>query len=153
MKRKQAFAFNAAGPTCNYISMQGRNALQNGGYPMPISPNNGINVYSGIDYTYRQIESFRKKFLGVYWDFISGGDNSDDIFKFHPHGYESTEQLWFMFGWRVIIEFFDVNAMLYLDREFDEGTPIDCAAAGIAKVLSPFFRVQRLSNQLINIEL
>lgn len=48
MKRKQAMACNAPGPTCNYLSMAQANAMQNGGYPAQAIES--FEVFKGIDF-------------------------------------------------------------------------------------------------------
>ena len=103
IKRRQAFAFNAPGATCEYIGITGRNMIQNGGYLPAVSMNDTYIVENGVDYTCVQKCSFRNEFYKWYENEIKYGDYSDDFFRIQ-HAWQPLFQVWYLFGFRVNIE-------------------------------------------------
>ena len=152
IKRRQAFAYNAPGATSEYIGIGGRNMIQNGGYLPPVSQNNNYIVGQGVDYTYVPKDSFRNHFYRWYEDVIAFGDKSDDMFRIQ-RPWQPLFQVWYMFGFRVYIEFFDVNAIIDFVNPADDDVPIEQSIRKALAVLRTGFKAERLSNNLINIEI
>jgi len=158
MKRKKAMAFNAPGGTIEYIGASAQNLIQNGGYPAGISCNCGVDVFGGTDYSYSQFggvpsKAFRKVFNPLDYQIIPE-DLWDCIFKIggldRGCGVIQRPVLWFM-GWRVVIEYFDVNAVVDFTGKIDDDAPTcDEAMRHFCDVYSGF-DTRVVNEHLINI--
>ena len=114
MKRRKTMAFNAAGPTCNYIGLENINKIMNRCFPDGVSAYNGAEVFGGTDYTYKPNRgSMRKRFkMLTEKDYERGYDN--DVYKISSQ-YDILEKridTWVFYGWVIAIEFFDENAVV-----------------------------------------
>lgn len=130
----------------------GRNAIQNGGYLPGASCDMGSDVYKGIDYTYVNKASFKKKWLRWYEDAIKWEDDGNDVFPI-TRNWQSVFQTWFIFGYRATIEFFDENAIVDFLAPMDEPVEINAAVNRFLTLRDCPFKIERLSKNLVNIEL
>ena len=130
----------------------GRNAIQNGGYLPGTSCDMGSDVYKGIDYTYVNKASFKKKWYRWYEETIMWEDDGNDMF-FVTRNRQSTFQVWFIFGYRATIEFFDENAIVDFLEPMDEPVEINAAVNRFLTLRDCPFKIERLSKNLVNIEL
>lgn len=144
MKRKQAMACNAPGPTCNYLSMAQANAMQNGGYPAQAIES--FEVFKGIDYSFvRNRGSIRSKILPrIRWN--------PDVECFRLGVYDLSRAAYYFYGFRVVIEFFDENAILDWTGPLDEGASLEFAVKKWVR-LFPELKCEMLNDFLMDVRL
>lgn len=158
MKRKKAISFNAPGGTKNYIGVGCRNLIDNGCYPAPVSCNNGVGVIGGYDYSYTVFggvpsRAYRKNFDPLDYHILEDNDLWDSIFLIGRCFYDGCTMrvAIFFFGWRIVIEYFDVNAIVDFTNEIEPGMSLDKAIERFIKIYSCYFSVKILNEHLLNI--
>ncbi len=158
MKRKKAMAFNAPGGTREYIGATAQNLINNRMFPEPVSCNCGVDVYGGTDYSYSvsgiPSGAYRKTFDPLDWEFIRDNDLLNDVFKigkFFVDGCTKRIALFF-FGWRIVIEYFDVNAVVDFTNEIEPGMPLNTAVEKFCKIYSRKYECRILNEHLVNIK-
>lgn len=148
------------GATRNYLSGEELNRIQNGGYLSPISLNCGVDIYGGKDYSYTQFggsfnRSFRKVFQILDYALFDALDIWDDIFKIgeldRGRG-GATRPVFFFYGVRVVVEYFDRNAILDFVSKIDESASIPHALEKCVDIYGRKYAVKILNEHLINIE-
>ncbi len=148
MKRKQAFAFNAPGATCNYLSLSQSASIRNGGYAC--NPIEQYEVRQAIDYTFmRNRGSIRKK-LKPLMEY-----NPDiDCFKLGALDYHTTKSrfVYFFYGYRIVVEFFDENAIVDFTGPLEEGAEREPARDKFLQIFRDF-KCSKIGEFLIDIRL
>ncbi len=133
--------------------------IENGYYLTPISLNIGCDVKCGIDYSYTQFggspsRTFRQKFNLQDYGFISKYDLWDDMFLLgkldNGVGRVPRYVFWFL-GWRIIVEFFDTNALVDFTNQIDNDFDLIEAMKRFVKRFSNDFAVSIMTENIINV--
>ena len=141
-------------PTEQYITRTTANALQNGGLARPVRLGESFVVEHGIDYTYRNVWSFARKWLRWWSDNLAASDFGNDLFRV-TRNWQLTYQAWYVFGWRCMIEFFDDNAILdfITPYETESAASVDRTIRALRSIPGIPFQFTKLSDNLVNIEI
>lgn len=159
MKRKKAMAFNAPGGTFNYIGASCQNLVRNGCYMLPVSSNIGCDIYCGTDYSYTQFGGvpsriFRKKFNIMDFDFVDKFDLYDCLISLgrleSGIGRVPLYVFWFN-GWRIVVEFFDKNAVVDFTNQIDNEQSRDDVMNYFVKKFGSHYKVTIINEHLINV--
>lgn len=155
MKRKQAMTFNPGG-TRSFLSAEDINRLQTGQFASSVRPNNGVNVYGATDLSYQCYgnsfaRSFRKQF-GILSDKINNWDCAiQPLGKLYETPNSPSREVWYFYGWRIVVEFFDVNAIVDFTNAIDEDADLLNCQAQFLAMYSGDFAVKLLNDHLINV--
>ena len=165
MKRKQAMAFNAGGPTANFISREDLNRICTGGFARGISLNFGFENSGGYDSyqnangcrpkTFRQcFPMYKRSDLWERYDF----DRDvwlEDVFYMgllHENNNLNTGRpVWSWFGYRIVIEYFDDNAIVDFTGPIDKDANLSYAFGKFLVVFAKQFDIKVLNDHLLNI--
>ena len=164
MKRKQAITRNM-GPTCGFISIEDLNRIRNGLLPRAVSANNGVDVFGGTDYSYMNAQgtrsaAFRKKFpLYGRFDFLSKYNPMRDewLDNVYHCGYldepNSTvgRVAWYWYGYRMVIEFFDTNAIVDFTGPIDKGAILSYCFGQFLVVFGKQYDVKVINEHLLSV--
>lgn len=159
MKRKQAIAFNERGGAIDWIGAAARNMIQNGGYMPGFSATIGVDILGGKDYSYRTYKgyarkTFREKFDLMDFDFVRKYELWDDVrfLGFLQEKKSIPRPVFSFFGWRIVVEFFDENAIIDFTTCLDEKTALDVAKQRFLAIYSTNFDVKIINENLINVK-
>ena len=159
MKRKQAMAHNF-GPTINFLSIEDTNRIRTGGYARPITLNYGVSLYGGHDDSYGVINGCREyrtqKFRQIF-EMLTGDDidNGKDIDIYQRGVLDNRafgRPVWSVFGYRVVLEFFDTNALADFTGKIEDGAILDQCRRMLIKHLSGRYQVREINEHLLNIQ-
>lgn len=157
MKRKKAMAFNAPGGTKNYIGVGCRNLIDNGCYPAPVTCNIGTNVYCANNGSYQVFgngfaRNFRLKFQIINRETMDD-ELMDELFFIGNLGSGNVpRKVYYFYGWRIIVEWFDTNAIIDFSKCLDETYSLEYAIKNFIRVYGREFSVERLNNFLLNVK-
>lgn len=152
MKRRRAMAFNAPGATCNFLSLEQANALQNGMFPgNQIST---FEVFGATDYTYKPNRgSFRTTWKAQEGDGRFG--MNDDFFRLGQYDMQQGGRFlkfaYYFFGYRITMDFYDENAIVDFCWPIDEGVALDDVFKRFLDTYSGRYVCKPIGNHLIDI--
>lgn len=159
MKRRKTMAYNAPGGTILYVGASAQNMVQNRGFLPGVSLNTGYDIYGGKDYSYKTAQgtsprAFRKCFEVVENGGFSGSDYEDEVFKIGELGEGCgivRRPVYYFFGWRIVVEYFDVNAVVDFMEKMDEwAAPAEYVMKRFQSIFSGF-EVKIINEHLINV--
>ena len=151
MGRKKAMAFNAAGPTANYLSVESLNRIMNRQFPAGVSLNFGEGVKNGIDFTYKPNRgSFRKLFS--LWDEALRADFDMDCYRM---GYmrEQTNKLiecFVFYGYKITVDYFDENAIIDFVSPVYKDAVLEYSFGQFLVLFSRRFKIKVINEHLLN---
>ena len=164
MKQKPAITRNM-GPTWRYISIEDLNRIRTGDFAGFVSNNNGVDVRGGFDYSYMKAQgtrpaTFRKTFpmygkfdlLGQY-DF-DRHEWLNDVYYcgiLDEPGTNVGRPVWYWFGYRIVIEFFDNNAVVDFTGPIDEDANLAYAFGKFLVVFGKKYEIKVVNDHLLNI--
>lgn len=159
MKRKQAKTHNLGG-TYQYMSVEDLNRIQTGCFPNPVSSCFGTEIYGGKDYSYKTSQgtapaTFRKHFN--IWNYALGNmdELGDDVFELGRLGSDNgswIRPVYYFFGYRIVVEYFDTNAIVDFTGKIDDGAICEQAMRKFVQIFSKKFDVKIVNEHLINIK-
>lgn len=151
MKRKQALAYNATGPTCNYIGTENLNRIMNRCFPGGVSAYNGREVFGGTDYTYKPNRgSFRKLFS--LWDEMMNTDLGDDCYRIGSL-YENLNkkiEVYCFYGYKITVDYFDENAVIDFVEPVFKDSILEYAFGKFLVAFSYRYQIEIVNNHLLN---
>ena len=153
MKRRKAIAFNAGGPTINYLSNEAINRVMNGAYPAPVSTYNGSGkVFGGTDYTYKPNRgSFRKQF-DLWNEMLRIDDLSDNCYKIGSllDNLGKKIEVYSFFGYRITVDVFDENAVIDFSKPIENDSVLEYAIGKFLVHFGKRFKIQIVNEHLLN---
>lgn len=162
MSRRYLVALSAPGPTWQYLSAESLAGIRNGDGAKPVTNNPGASVKGGYDYSYatytgsRSI-AFRSKFKLWEWGrWPVDSPYYDNIFLMgrFDDGAKQARHVYYFFGARCVVEYFDVNALVDFTGVIDKGADVQAAMRRFVECYSECgFHVTQYNDHLINVEL
>lgn len=146
-----ASEYQAILPSSYYVSATTANAIGTGGLARPVSLGESFEPKFATDYSYRPSWRMSRKWWAWWRDTLRWSEEGNDIFPFSMN-WQKTYQAWYAYGWRVMIEFFDTNAIADFTAHTEGDADIEKAVRSFMGVEGPF-ACERLSDNLINITL
>lgn len=158
MKRKQATIYNLGG-TYQFVSMEDLNRLQTGGFCNPVSNGCSHDVYGAKDYSYKTRQgtapaSFRYRFKVWDWDMIGNDEMGDEVFSLghlQSEGGAWVRPVYYFFGYRIVVEYFDTNAIIDFTGKLEDGAILAHAMRKFVQLYSKDYNVEIINEHLINV--
>lgn len=157
MSTRKAIVY-APGGTWRFLSQTDINRVRNGMLALPRSCNIGDNVKFANDLSYQVMGAgrsavFRKQF-DIYRDSFDIEDIGDNCYRlgiFHDKSADAGRPVFYWFGVRIVVECFDVNAIIDFTNTMEEGASIEHAQNKFVELYGNRYNVVILNEHLIEV--